>query len=123
MSPTFADGKICYLEIPAADIAVSARFYHEALGWDLRERGDGATSFDDGVGEVSGTWVVGRPPSSEPGICVHVMVTNVAESSRRVVDAGGEIVQPQDDDAEDVYALFRDPYGNVLGLYQNSDME
>ena len=27
MPPTFANGKICYLEIPAADIARSADFY------------------------------------------------------------------------------------------------
>jgi uncharacterized protein len=123
MSPTFAQGKICYLEIATADIAASSHFYQDVLGWRLRERGGGAAAFDDGVGEVSGTWVLGRPPSAEPGLCIHVMVRDVAETSRRVVEGGGEIVQPHDDEADEVYALFRDPYGNVLGLYQNSDME
>ena len=28
MASTFANGKICYLEIPATDIARSADFYH-----------------------------------------------------------------------------------------------
>jgi len=55
MPPTFGHGKICYLEIPATDIARSADFYTPAFNWSLRTRGDGTTAFDDGVGEVSGT--------------------------------------------------------------------
>ena len=72
-TPTLATGKICYLEIPATDVERSSRFYHDAFGWGLRTRGDGAIAFDDTVTEVSGSWVTGRPPSAEPGIMVHVL--------------------------------------------------
>jgi len=58
-TPTLATGKICYLEIPAADVERSSRFYHDAFGWELRDRGDGAIAFDDAVKEVSGSWVPG----------------------------------------------------------------
>ena len=61
MPPTFGNGKICYIEIPATDVARSADFYAKVFGWNVRRRGDGSTAFDDGVGEVSGTWVLGRP--------------------------------------------------------------
>ena len=64
MPPTYGHGKICYVEIPATDVARSAAFYETAFGWKTRKRGDGALAFDDGVGEVSGTWVTGRPPMS-----------------------------------------------------------
>ncbi|HKV94481.1 MAG TPA: VOC family protein [Candidatus Angelobacter sp.] len=67
MPPTRANGKICYIEMPATDIARSAAFYGKVFGWNLRKRVDGHTAFDDGVGEVSGTWVLGRPPSTTPG--------------------------------------------------------
>ena len=60
MAPTLGNGKICYLEIPATDITRSADFYGRVFGWRVRKRGDGSTAFDDGVGEVSGTWVLGR---------------------------------------------------------------
>lgn len=30
--PTFANGKICYIEIPATDIARSADFYSKSFG-------------------------------------------------------------------------------------------
>ena len=75
MPPTRANGKICYLEIPATDIAHSADFYGRAFGWHIRQRGDGSTAFDDTTGEVSGAWVLGRPPASEPGLLVYVMST------------------------------------------------
>jgi hypothetical protein len=61
MAPTYANGKICYIEIPATDIERSADFYKRVFGWNIRQRGDGSTSFDDTTGEVSGTWVLGRP--------------------------------------------------------------
>ena len=47
MPPTIANGKICYIEMPSADIARSADFYRKVFGWNIRKRGDGATSFDD----------------------------------------------------------------------------
>jgi predicted enzyme related to lactoylglutathione lyase len=118
MLPTLGNGKICYIEIPATDIARSAEFYRSSFGWDIRKRGDGATAFDDGVGQVSGTWVLGRPPMSQPGLMVYIMVDSVEETIKKVVAAGGEIVQPVGADAPEITARFRDPAGNVIGLYQ-----
>jgi predicted enzyme related to lactoylglutathione lyase len=118
MPPTLANGKICYLEIPATDIPRSADFYRKVFGWKTRRRGDGATAFDDGVGEVSGTWVIGRPPASAPGLLIYVMVNSVAATLDAVVANGGEIVQPIGADAPEITARFRDPAGNVIGLYQ-----
>jgi len=118
MPPTFANGKICYLEIPATDIARSSDFYQKSFGWSLRRRGDGATAFDDGVGEVSGTWVLGRPPASAPGVMIYIMVDSAAATVDAVVANGGEIVQPIGADPPEITARFRDPAGNIFGLYQ-----
>lgn len=118
MPPTFANGKICYLEIPAIDVRRSADFYKAVFGWTIRRRGDGSTAFDDGVGEVSGTWVTGRPPSAEPGLLLYIMVDSVAATIDAVVAHGGDLVQPIGVDAPEVTARFRDPAGNVIGLYQ-----
>ena len=121
MAPTFGPGKICYIEIPATDIERSAEFYRAVFGWSVRKRDDGSIGFDDGVGEVSGAWVLGRPPSSEPGLMVHVMIPDAAAASKAIVAAGGEIVQAADPNAKEVFAHFRDPAGNVLGIYQHSE--
>lgn len=118
MPPTPANGKICYLEIPATDVPRSAEFYSEVFGWRIRQRGDGRTAFDDTTGEVSGAWIPGRPPAAEPGLLLYIMCDSVAATVDAVIAKGGEIVQPVGVDAPEITARFRDPAGNVIGLYQ-----
>jgi uncharacterized protein len=118
MAPTRVNGKICYIEMPATDIARSSKFYQQIFGWNIRKRGDGATSFDDVTGEVSGTWVLGRRPAGKPGLLFYIMVDSVAATLDTIVANGGKIVQPIGADAPEITARFRDPAGNVIGLYQ-----
>ena len=118
MAPTMANGKICYIEIPAKDIQHSAGFYERVFGWQSRHRRDGSIAFDDTTGEVSGAWVLGRPPAATPGLLIHIMVDSVAATIDAVIAQGGELVQPIGEDAPEITARFRDPAGNVLGLYQ-----
>ena len=122
-TPTARIGKICYLEIPALDPQRSADFYSRVFGWPLRRHDDGALAFDDTIGEVSGMWVTGRKPATEPGIIVSIMVADAAATSEAIVAAGGEIVESADPDAGEPMALFRDPAGNVLRIYQDRDAE
>ena len=116
--PTLSNGKICYIEIPAIEIDTSASFFKEVFGWRIRQRGDGHLAFDDTVGQVSGTWVVGRKPSTEAGLLTYIMVDSVAAAIDAVIANGGKIVQPIGMDAPEITARFSDPAGNVLGLYQ-----
>jgi uncharacterized protein len=118
MPPTLANGKICYIEMPAVDIQRSADFYAKVFSWRIRQRGDGHIAFDDTTGEVSGTWVLGRPPSSQPGLLIYIMVDSVAATIDAVLAHDGQLVQPIGADAPEVTARFRDPAGNVIGLYQ-----
>jgi predicted enzyme related to lactoylglutathione lyase len=117
MAPTFGNGKICYVELPASDISLSSSFYEKIFGWKTRKRGDGSIAFDDGVGQVSGTWVTGRTPTT-PGLLIYIMVDSVAATVDAIVANGCEIVQPIGADAPEITARFRDPGGNILGLYQ-----
>jgi predicted enzyme related to lactoylglutathione lyase len=118
MPPTPTNGKICYIEIPAVDVQRSARFYEQVFGWRTRERGDGHLAFDDTTGQVSGSWVVGRPPSPQPGLLLYIMVDSVAAAVEAVIAHGGDIAQPIGGDAPEITARFSDPAGNVIGLYQ-----
>jgi uncharacterized protein len=118
MPPTLANGKICYVEIPAVDVVRSVAFYEEVFRWQIRRRDDGSTAFDDGAGQVSGTWVTGRPASGQPGLLIYIMVDNIAATIDAIIAHGGQIVQPVGADAPEITARFRDPAGNVLGLYQ-----
>ena len=116
--PSPENGKICYVEIPSKDIDGSARFYRETFGWNIRKRGDGQIAFDDGVGQVSGTWVLGKPPASQDNLLVYIMVEDMRKSLETVVSNGGKLVQEVDPKSRVVVAKFSDPSGNIFGLYQ-----
>ena len=118
MPSTKTNGKICYIEMPADNVDRSADFYRRVFGWNIRRRGDGSTAFDDATGEVSGTWVLGRTPGLQPCMLIYVMVDSVAATMDAIVANGGVIVQPIGADAPEITARFRDPAGNVIGLYQ-----
>ncbi len=62
--------------------------------------------------------MLGRPPGSTPGLLFYVMVESVAATIDSIIANGGEIVQPIGADAPEITALFRDPGGNMIGLYQ-----
>jgi uncharacterized protein len=118
MPPTPSNGKICYIELPATDVLRSADFYKRVFGWNVRTRANGSTAFDDATGQVSGAWVLDRPPATEPGLLVYIMVDSVARTIDDIVANGGKIVQPVGADAPEITARFLDPGGNVIGLYQ-----
>ena len=113
-----ANGKICYIEMPATDVKASADFYSKVFGWDIRKRGDGATAFDDATGQVSGTWRTDRKAAKDVSMLVYIMCDSVADTLEKVTSNGGEIVQQIGADAPEITARFRDPGGNIIGLYQ-----
>lgn len=112
------NGKICYIELPAKSVEASANFYSKVFGWEIRKRGDGGTAFDDAGGGVSGTWKTDRKPSSDIGMLTYIMVDSVADTLEKIPANGGEVVQQIGGDAPEITARFRDPGGNIIGLYQ-----
>lgn len=120
--PIMKHGKICYLEIPSEDIERSRNFYKAVFGWESRVRSDGSVAFDDTVGQVSGTWVLGKKSSSNPGIIIHVMVKNANETMKLIETNGGKIVEGIGAHYPEVTAKFADPFGNILSIYQEPSL-
>jgi predicted enzyme related to lactoylglutathione lyase len=117
-APSFGNGKICYVEIASRDVDESSAFYHSVFDWSVRRRDDGTVAFDDGVGQVSGTWRKDWKPAAEFGILIHIMVDDIEVTMQKVREHGGNIVQQVGMDAPEITARFQDPSGNILGLYQ-----
>jgi predicted enzyme related to lactoylglutathione lyase len=113
--------RLCYLQIPAIDVHQSAAFYERVFGWNIRRRESDHPSFDDATGNVSGAWFTGRVPSREAGLLPSIWVDNIDATLALVAAHGGEIVDAPHHDAPDStcwIANFRDPAGNLIGLYQ-----
>ena|SRR5688572_2025477 len=116
--PSFAHGKICYIEIPTNNIAESASFYKKVFSWNIRTRSDGSVAFDDTVNEVSGTWVLNRKPHTEQGLIIYIMVDDVVSTIDTIIANGGKIVEPMSGNAPEFIARFSDLSGNIFGIGQ-----
>ncbi len=113
--------RLCYLQIPAVDVAKSVAFYEKVFGWNIRHRDTSRPSFDDATGNVSGAWFTGREISREPGLLPYVWVDSIDATLTQAAAHGGAVVEaPHPDLPGDTcwIATFRDPAGNVIGLYQ-----
>jgi predicted enzyme related to lactoylglutathione lyase len=111
-------GHVSYLEIPAVNCKHSAVFYEAIFSWQIRDRDTARPSFDDLSGDLIGRWVTGRAPSREPGLVPYVYVDRIDDVVQRVATHGGEIVKPPYSEGDLWVATFRDPAGNLIGLWQ-----
>ena len=108
---------ISYLHIPSPDPRRSAAFYQAVFGWHLR--GDPERpSFDDGTGHVIGSWVTDLAVAGDAGILPYVYVTDVDEILGKVTDQRGAVLKAPYPEGDLRVATFRDPAGNVIGVWQ-----
>jgi predicted enzyme related to lactoylglutathione lyase len=113
----FRVGGISYLRIPAPDPRGAGSFYQSVFGWNLR--GDPERpSFDDATGHVIGHFMPDLPVAGEAGIRPYIYVADVDETLEEVVAQGGRIVTPPYPEGDLWVGTFRDPSGNVLGVWQ-----
>jgi predicted enzyme related to lactoylglutathione lyase/uncharacterized glyoxalase superfamily protein PhnB len=113
--------RFCYMEVPAIDAALSARFYESIFGWRVRDPDSARPRFDDAAGNISGAWVAGRQAAREPGLLPYVWVDSIHATVALVRAHGGEVINaphPDTPGGNCWIATFRDPAGNVIGLYQ-----
>lgn len=120
--PNKPHGKILYLLLPATDIQASATFYEEVFGWSIRETEDG-TAFDDSVDQVHGRFTSQIDAVDNPGFVLYLMVHDAEETEARIVEYGGQVVDPADREQLDIVGLFRDPGGNLFGFYEMRDTD
>jgi uncharacterized protein len=115
----FRLGGISYLRIPASEPRRSAAFYEAVFGWRVdADRDD--PSFEDGTGHVIGHLVADLPVAGEAGVLPYVFVERVDETLEKVVTQGGEVVRQPYPEGDLLVATFRDPAGNVIGVWQRS---
>jgi predicted enzyme related to lactoylglutathione lyase len=111
-------GHVSYLEIPAVNAELSARFYKTVFGWEIRRRDDGDCSFDDRSGNLIGRFKAGRPAVPEQGLVPFIYVDRIDATIERITQQGGKIVREPYPEGNLWVATFRDPAGNLLGIWQ-----
>ena len=111
------NGSISYLFLPAVDVHQSAAFYEQIFGWKIRGRDTDHPSFDDGTGHLSGAWATNQAISREPGLLPYIYVDRIDDILQQIETQGGKIVKGPYPEGNLWVATFRDPTGNVIGLW------
>jgi uncharacterized glyoxalase superfamily protein PhnB/catechol 2,3-dioxygenase-like lactoylglutathione lyase family enzyme len=114
----------CYIEMPALDARQSATFYERVFGWNIRHRDTDRPSFDDASGHISGALVTGRPAFSGPGLLPYIWVNDIKATLNKAEAHGATAVErprPDHSGGNCFIASFRDPAGNVIGLYEEGE--
>jgi predicted enzyme related to lactoylglutathione lyase len=115
----FRAGGISYLRIPAPDPALSGAFYQAVFGWTLR--GDGPNpSFADATGHVIGHFMAELPVAGDAGMRPYIYVDSVHATLEHVAAHGGEPLSTPYPEGDLLVATFRDPAGNILGVWQHT---
>ncbi len=109
-----AHGQLCYLQIPARDVAASARFYGRVFGWSVDPPGAGFEA-----PALIGEWTTERAPSADAGPLGWVMVRDVDRTLADAVAAGATVHQEPIPDGPRRLASFLDPAGNLMGIAQH----
>ena len=113
----FRPAALSYLQIPAADAEASGRFYAGAFGWTVEGR-PGHVSFADGSGHVIGAFVTDRTAAGDSGVLPYIYVSSVDRALEQVAAHGGGVIKAPHPEGALWVATFRDPAGNVVGVWQ-----
>jgi predicted enzyme related to lactoylglutathione lyase len=121
--------KVVHFEIPADDLGRAKAFYASAFGWEIEDVPGMDYTFVRTVpvdersmptepGAINGGMM--RRSAETPAPVVTIEVGSVEEALARVVAAGGAVVRPREEiPGMGAFAYFRDPEGNVLGLWES----
>lgn len=123
---------VVHFEIPADDVERAKSFYGSVFGWDLQTMpvGEGeyttvtTTPIDDTMrptepGAINGGLM--RRSDRTPSPVITIGVDDIDLSLKEVESAGGSTVTPKTPIPEmGAFAYFKDPEGNVMGLWESS---
>jgi predicted enzyme related to lactoylglutathione lyase len=79
-------------------------------------------SFEDGTGHAIGHWESEFSAVGQSGIVPFVYVDRLKPVIERINANGGQIVMTPYPEGDLTVALFRDPMGNVLGIWQQGNL-
>ena len=115
---------IVHVEIPAANVQAAGKFYQDLLGWEIsHDEGLNYAMWEAGDGSGGGFPLV-SPDSPAGQVLVYIHSDDIDADLRKVQELGGTIVHPKMEIPNTGwFGLFKDPTGNVLGLYTSMNPE
>lgn len=114
------DLQLDYIEIAVDDLERAKTFYGEAVGWTFNDYGPGYAGIRDPrrEGEELGGLSAEPVAARGEGVIVLFRTADADVALERMLAAGATIHTELQDYPGGRRFLFRDPFGNVLGVYE-----
>ena len=116
-----AHGDITHIDIPVSDLGKAQEFYSDLFGWNIRA----LPGFEDypmwmAPNGISGGGLAPRDEGfAQPRS--YVEVDSIDDVLAKAVEAGATVVMEKQPISETSWwAIFQDPDGNTVGLYQGT---
>ncbi len=114
-----SDHKIVHIELSAKDRKALSRFYTDVFGWEMQHLDDmNYTTFKagDGVGGGFNPITETNPVGT---VLIYIETDDVTASLNDIKKAGGTIISPEMEIPNTgKFGIFRDPQGNMIGLFK-----
>lgn len=111
--------KIVHVELSAKDRKALSKFYADIFGWKMEHIDDlNYTTFKagDGVGGGFNPVTTENPAGT---VTIYIETDDVTASLKAIEKAGGTIISPEMEIPKTgKFGIFRDPQGNMIGLFK-----
>jgi hypothetical protein len=114
-----ANHSIVHIELTAKDRKALSKFYADVFGWEMQHMDEmNYTTFKAGDGVAGGFNPITE--SNPVGtVTIYIETDDVTASLNEVKKAGGTILSPEMDIPNTgKFGMFRDPQGNMIGLFK-----
>jgi uncharacterized protein len=123
---TLKAGDWCHIDLLSGDSARSRKFYGDVFGWEFNPYPGtdiiGITTSEDGIESNIGGLAeeIGAQPPASSGTIPYILAPDMDATLASIERSGGEIlVRTTDLLGYGDFARFRDPDGNVIGLWRD----
>lgn len=119
----YQPGTPCWVDMACADLEAAAKFYGDLFGWEVPEQPNSAEMGGYRRAQLAGDDVAGLMPLMQDGQpqvwSTYVSVEDADGTSAKVKAAGGTVMfEPMDVMGLGKMAVFSDPGGAVIGVWQ-----
>ncbi len=108
---------IVHIEIPSNDFEQSGAFYHDLFGWTITPMPEANYSVWQAGEGSRGGFVHPGGDTKVGDIRIYVGSDDIEADLKRAKALGGQIVQEKKEFGRGWYGIFKDPAGNLIGLF------
>lgn len=120
MSKKTPMNRIIHFEIPANKPEESMLFYQQVFGWKFQQfAGQEYWLAETGAANEAGIngAIIKRRDPAQP-LSNSIQVPDMDKALKAIAAAGGQVVVPKTEMPGGSFAFFKDPDGNILGLWE-----